>query len=203
MSNNFPPFSVHESEIQVLIAFLESIIPEHNAVYVSAPITSGRRYIDWIKQHPGNRDFSGCNQNPEFTRNVVEKNREHSRAVVKKLRSSFPGKVLIDPTVVPDLPNWNQDDYRFAWGRIIENYAQIHVCSEDWQFSSGCVYEFLVAKNSKIQTFDEDLKEISLEKGQQLIQEAIVILRSHELSITFHEAVYNELAKRKFAGEGA
>ena len=194
MSNNFPPRSVHESEIGVLVAFLESIIPEHNAVYMSAPITSGKRYIHWIEQHPGNRDFSGCNQNLEFTRNVVEKNREHSRAVVKKLRSSFPGNVLIDPTVVPDLPDWSQDDYRFAWGQIIESYAKILVCSEDWQFSSGCVYEFLVARNSKIQTFDEDLNEISLEKGKQLIQEAISILRSHELSTAFHEAVYNELA---------
>lgn len=199
MPTNFPPRSTHNSEIEILLTFLQSVISERNAIYVSSPITSGRRYIDWVKQHPINNNFSGDNQNPEFIRNVIEKNLEHAKSVIQKMRSVFSGDVLIDPTAVPDIQDWKQDDYRYAWGRIIERYVKIIVCSDDWQFSSGCAYEYLVARRAGIQIIDEKQEKITLEKAQQLIKEAIKLMQTHNIPTTFQEAVYSELAKRKTA----
>jgi hypothetical protein len=199
VSGNFPPRSAHNSQIDVLLTFLQGFIPECNAVYVSSPITSGRRYIEWIKQHPENRNFSGDNQNPEFIASVIEKNREHAKSVVQKMRTLFFHQVVIDPTAVPDLSGWSQDDYRYAWGRIIEQYAALLVLSDDWQFSSGCIYEYLIGKRTGIKVLDEEQREITLERGLQLIREAINLMESHNLSITFHESICSELARRKTA----
>jgi hypothetical protein len=196
---NFPPRSTHNREIEILLTFLQSVINDRNAVYVSSPITSGRRYIKWVKEHPLNSNFSGDNQNPEFISNVIEKNLDHAKSVVQKMRSAFSGSVLIDPTAVPDIENWKQDDYRYAWGRIIERFAKTLVCSDDWQFSSGCAYEYLVAKNAGIQIFDERLEELSTEKARQLLLEAKELMRSHGLGTNFQEAVYAELSESKTA----
>jgi hypothetical protein len=199
VSGNFPPHSTHNSQIEVLLTFLQSFIPDRNAVYVSSPITSGRRYIEWVKKHPGNRSFSGDNQNPEFITSVIGKNREHSKSVIQKMRALFSDKVLIDPTAVPDISGWNQDDYRYAWGRVIEEYTKVLVLSNDWQFSCGCIYEYLIGKRIGIKIIDEEQQEITLERGLRLMKEAINLMQSHDLSVTFHESICSELVGRKTA----
>lgn len=193
MSSNFPPQSTHLPEIEVLSKFLHGVIQESNAVYVSSPITSGQRYIEWIKTHPTNRDFSGDNQTPEFISNVIEKNLGHAKTVVKKIRALFPGKILIDPTAVPDIDGWKQGDYRYAWGRVIEEFADLVVFSDDWQFSSGCIYEYLISMRGNIKVIDEKQEEITPAIALTLIRDAMETLETYDLPVDFHEAIYSEL----------
>lgn len=197
MSGEFPPRSTHINQIETLLIFLKGIIPDQKAIYVTSPITSGRRYIEWIKLHPENRVFSGDNQNPEFVTNVIEVNRKHAKSVIQKIRTLFPNKVVIDPTAVPDISGWNQGDYRYAWGKIIEQYTETLVLSNDWQFSCGSIYEFLIGKRLNIKVLDENQQKMSLDRGLQLITEATDLMQFYNLSTAFHEAIYLELTGRK------
>jgi hypothetical protein len=44
LTNNFPPRSVRAGEIEMLLNVLAAGVDGRGATYVSAPITSGRRY---------------------------------------------------------------------------------------------------------------------------------------------------------------
>jgi hypothetical protein len=80
---------------------------------------------------------------------------------------------VIDPTALPDLDGWTQEDYYLLWGRVIERYASTVVFLDDWQYSNGCVYEFLVAQRCNARSVDERLNLLTLPDGLDLIQKAI------------------------------
>jgi hypothetical protein len=103
---------------------------------------------------------------------VIDENRLRARVVSARIKNSLDG-ILIDPTAVPDLGRWNQDDYRFTWGEIIKEYAERLYFVQSGILAMECAYEFLIAKKHKKETFDENLQDLSLGEGSGLIREAI------------------------------
>lgn len=199
MSNNFPPITTHVAEVEAVVEFLVCLFSQREAVYVSAPITSGKRLLEWHQEQKFT--YAGNHPDQSVLSGVAEFNRTHARKVVQRLREAF-NKPLMDPTVVADLRDWTQDDYRFLWACIIERYISIAVFVTDWNYSNGCAYEFLVAKQHGITTLDETLQPLSIVDGMKLIKDAITDISSHKIAATFLERVYNELSKLEHNLEG-
>lgn len=78
--------------------------------YCSAPITTGRRNIDWqerIGASFAELDDAGDHLIADHSLRVVAPNLDHARMVVEHLRQ-LTHVVLIDPTRVPPQPNWDR-----------------------------------------------------------------------------------------------
>ncbi|HEX5709040.1 MAG TPA: hypothetical protein VFX96_17190 [Pyrinomonadaceae bacterium] len=197
MSNEYPAVSTHPREIEAMLAVLSSVIDGRDAAYLSAPITSGKRLAEW-KGSAG-----GSASEEEYLRglscHVVEPNRAHARDIARRLRGTLEG-ALIDPTVMPDIDGWGQNDYRHLWAEVIERYASRVVCIDGWNFSNGCAYEFLVAKRRGLPTLDERLTPITVEKGAALVGEAVAAFGPCGLPTDFLNRVYEELSA--LAAEG-
>jgi len=191
---NFPPQPTHEHEIEMLLKTLASVIDGRTAVYLSAPITSGKRFADWQAQQNEAFNMAQSTSQDEHRREVIKANRTHAQSLARELRRVW-SRVLIDPTAVADLPGWTQDDYRHLWARVIERYADTVVFIDGWQYSNGCAYEFLIAQRSGAKTLSEDQHPLTLEAGEQLIRAAINELRTQALSPIFLQQVVEELAK--------
>jgi hypothetical protein len=192
--NNFPPKTNYEREAQAALEFLISVIGKEKAVYMSAPITSGKRLIEFHKKNGSHLKPKYIYSTKDISIQVAKYNRLHAEDIAKKVRRKINGMV-IDPTLVADLNGWTQDDYRFLWGKVIEKYASTVVCIDDWNYSNGCAYEFLIATQSKIETLDENLNSLSLDKGMILIQRAIEDLEQCLLPTNFLQSVIAELSK--------
>src|SRR5262247_3584515 len=50
-TEGFPPQTTRQSELDAITEFYRGVIGSRRAVYVSAPITSGRRLIDWLAKN--------------------------------------------------------------------------------------------------------------------------------------------------------
>jgi hypothetical protein len=194
--SSFPPQTTHEREIDALLNVLGSVIVGRSAVYVSTPITSGRRFARWSSNRDIEFDLSHPETYLEFKREVLEPNSEHARGIIKNLRNLF-AKALIDPTALRDIEGWVQDDYRVLWARVIEQYAESVVFLDGWQYSSGCTYEFLVAHRMtpSPSILQERLQPLTLEEGIRLMKQAIVELQNSKLPTDFLQQVLNELIK--------
>lgn len=192
MTNNFPPRSERAGEIEALLNVLSTAVEGRGAVYMSAPITSGRRYSAWRLRLGGQTPQPGNEE--ELRREVVEHNREHAARVAREIRSSC-GATLIDPTRLEDLPGWTQDDYRTFWALVVERFALKVLFIDDWQYSNGCSYEFLTARRCGVPTFDERERSLSLADGMRLIRSAVGEMRGQSLPTSFLERVLEELAK--------
>lgn len=197
MADSFPPITTHEDEVNALLNMLGCVIVERSAVYVSAPITSGRRLAQWLTTRNVEFDPSHTESAAEFQREVLEPNCKHARDIISNLRKQFPN-VVIDPTALKDIDGWTQDDYRYLWAKVIEQYATTVVFIDGWQYSNGCSYEFLVAYQSSNDhcplVLSENLKPLTLEQGLTLIRAAISELKEAGLSTEFLERVAERLA---------
>lgn len=173
----------------------KTILNSDEALYCSSPVTSGRRYIEWLKRIGKEvADIDGLTESDRkshFTK-VVEPNCVHARRIVQRLRKQT-GRVVIDPTAMPSLPNWTQQDWRFYWRQVLERYATTALFVDDWQYSNGCVYEFWVAQTKGIRTIDEEMRPLDLLKGKELITDAVVELKRYDASTPFIEQVLRDL----------
>jgi hypothetical protein len=190
--NNFPPRTKHKRDVQIILEFLASVAGEQETVYMSAPITSGKRLLEF-KQN-GSNSFTKSNYCEESSIQIISHNRLHAKTVAQKIRTKLD-TIIIDPTLVGDIDEWTQDDYRFLWGKVIEKYAKTVIYIDDWNYSNGCAYEFLVAKQLNVKTLDERFNLLSLDKGILLIKNAINDLKERFLPAEFLESVVNELNK--------
>ena len=194
MPLDFPPRSTHESEIKALLNVLASVVEGRTATYVSAPITSGKRYLDWHAQRGKDTNESQPTYRDVHSREVIKPNRVHAQQVVQKIRRSLAG-VLIDPTAFDDIPGWTQDDYRDFWSQVIKKYVNSVIFINGWEHSNGCSYEFFIAQRNGITTLDEDFHPLTFEQGLELIQAAINEMRRQGLSTIFLERVAEGLTR--------
>ncbi len=196
MSLNFPPVTTHERDVDLLVNILASLIEDHAGVYVSTPITSGRRFAEWSNSRDVEIDLSHPETYQDFLREVLEPNSEHAKCVIKKLRGIF-SKALIDPTALKDIDGWNQDDYRYLWARVIEKYADTVVFLNGWQYSNGCAYEFLTANGMahRPSILKETLEPLTLVEGIRLLKAAVIDLNRSKLATDFLQQVLNQLNK--------
>lgn len=123
----------------------------------------------------------------------MELNRKAASVFAAELRRTKM-RVVIDPTALADLPGWTQDDYRFFWGKVVEEYAAEAVFMDGWQYSNGCAYEFLVACRSGVVTVDALQQPISVDRGLSLIGAALDEYRRLGQPSEFLSRVHSELA---------
>jgi hypothetical protein len=191
--SSFPPEATRVAEIDAIVEFFRGLLQPRSAIYVSAPITSGRRFVDWLitfrRQNPVATD---ADYRSEQAERVIRPNRESIRTLVASVRKQYNAAV-IDPTSVGDLPAWNQGDYRSAWAKIIEQFAHTVVFADGWHLSNGCAYEYLVATKAGIKTVDQLGRPITGSDANSLIRKSIDELKSLDLSAEFLRGILEEL----------
>ncbi len=160
---------------RLVFEVLDGIIEDRGAVYVSTPITTGRRFVEWRRGAGAALAPSEHRYRQEHDRDVVRRNREHVKPIVRAVRERGWG-VVIDPTTVHDVPGWGQRDYHAFWARVIERYAGTVVFADGWEYSSGCAQEFLSAVRVGARLLREDLEPLTIEEGERLIRSAIAAL---------------------------
>lgn len=151
------------------------VIEGRSATYVSTPVTTGRRFVDWYSRHGRVLE----SDSPEFERchreAVVVPNAQRAAEIVQALRRSSP-RIIIDPSPLV-IPGWSQDDYRALWATVIERYVDTVVCVDGWQYSNGCVYEHLVAIRSGATVRCENGSPLKRREGIRLIRRAVAKMR--------------------------
>lgn len=195
--NSFPPKTKCEDQVIAMLGILRSVIEgNNNSVYVSIPLTSGKRFLDYYSSNYLEKSKNCNNQDKNFITTLIDSNKNSAKEIVKQLRSRF-SETLINPLALPDIEGWEQDDYRDFWGRVVERYAKTVICTKDWNYSSGCIYEFLIAKQNNIQTTDENSAFISIQEGINLIKKAVGEMKNSKMPSHFLENVINSLTKIK------
>ncbi len=190
----FPPRSSHLEQVELLLALFNTVVGGRDAVYVSAPVTSGKRYATWRSRLAPQI----AETDPAYRRlhreSVVIPNREEVRSLVENLRRTR-SEVVIDPTSFEEVPGWTQNDYRYFWGRTIETFAQTVIFVDGWEYSDGCSYEFFVARRSGARTMKQEGTELGLAEAIELITAAADHARDLLVSADFRESVRQELSR--------
>lgn len=171
MTSEFPPRADHPDEVDKVAAAFEAVISEHAAIYVSTPLTTGRRSLDWHDVQAGG-GMTTKRAERAFYEQVIEPNRLEASSFVSRLRRK-EAQPVINPAALRDLPGWTQNDYRVMWGDVISRCVRLVVFRDGWEYSDGCTYEFFVAVKQRLQMRREDQSSLTARDGVRLIQQRV------------------------------
>jgi hypothetical protein len=190
MSDEFPPQPTRPREIQLLVEAFASVLEGRSGTYVSSPLTSGWRAVEYRRR--GNSVAPKFTTPDDFLHQVIQPNRDEAARYVRQLRQSRGG-VIIDPTATAEFPGWSQSDYRVWWGEVIRRFVETVIFRDGWQYSSGCAYEFFVAKRAGLRTLNQDMALLDLEAGRDLIKNALAQIQDASASSEFLRDVHTAL----------
>ena len=97
MHNDLVSNTARDREISLLLNAIKCIACKEITTYLSVPITSGKRLLDyWIEKKEQTKSQTGSINSDEHKNKVVLPNLIHAEEVAKKVRSS--NQLLIDPS---------------------------------------------------------------------------------------------------------
>jgi len=143
------------------------------AVYVSVPLTTGLRFVEWFGSTGRYLDKESREYQQALKAEVVLPNVQRAALFLELFRWRHMG-LIIDPTSL-DVPRWTQAEYLHFWTTVIQRHARRVIFLEGWQFSRGCTIEFETAQGSGIDCVNENLQPLSKSDGLKLIGAAITI----------------------------
>ena len=155
--------------LESCVEVLRTVVPQRCIAYASVPLTTGPRLLSVAR--------SGALRSAKLGTKVLREavlapNKKDAAAFAKGLRSSLKCAV-VDPSRLPNVAGWSQQQYVALWYAVILEYCSRVVFADGWQYSNGCVLEFLAASFSGIQTFDSNGDEVSRGNAISLIGVAI------------------------------
>lgn len=198
--------SVQISE-RLLLDVLGCVVSDREATYVSGPITTGRRYVEWRRAGGASLQAGSERYRQEHLRNVISPNRGALQSVVRRLRAERDG-IIIDPTALEDVPGWEQDNYNSFWIGVIHRYVHTIVFVDGWEYSVGCVHEFVAALESGSALLTENLEPLDpaigiASLGRALggdVRDGVLPLRQLELALRRAEKAVETIAVSRDLG---
>lgn len=166
-----------------LLSVLASLgLPPRSCVYVSTPISTGSRYLQWREtardSEPGTESFEAgrCD--------VKRANIHDAKTLIASIRSTFNDTLVIDPTALADITGWQQHDYHLYWTDIMAKYVHTAVFANGWQYSEGCAIEFATATELQVNCIDHMSHQMDSAAGLRMIEEAILQYRRIDYTST-------------------
>jgi hypothetical protein len=173
----------HAQEVAIILSGLDCALNGDLAAYASSEITSGRRLNRLIREH--------AVQSPaalkktlgpvEYDRRVVQGNVLRACRFAHTLRERLRG---VTPVITPGpltVPQWTQTQYLEFWALLIRTRVESVHFNRDWQYSFGCTFEFAVAHENAIPTFDATGAPLDVRRAVRLIRAAVRRVTAEDL----------------------
>ncbi len=156
---------------EALLKLPNTIITGKEAFYISTPITTGIRFLEWFKREGRYLNRNSDEYKLKHDLFVVQPNIDDGSKTINRLRNKL-GKIIIDP-ISFEANSWSQDEFNLFWRDIIHTYVDTVIFLEGWQYSNGCCLEFLAAVKFNVKLKRADLLPLPVQEGRILIEDAI------------------------------
>lgn len=186
----------YRNEVELLLMPLECVLKSKTNIYVSGPITTGNRHLQWHKKNSHHITESTYNQLRR--QEIIDHNIQNIALIAKNVRD-MSGSIVIEPASL-ELKHWTQDDYLLFWGKVIDKYVNTIVFVKNWEYSRGCVYEFYLGLINQYDLLDSNMKPININLAVSKIKKAIILFEKYSLDTTLQEKLFiliNEAFRNK------
>lgn len=160
-----------------------SAFGSRRVAYLSGPITTGRRFLDWWQQEgaalgEGTRGFA-----VGLRAHVIKPNEEQLRAVADELRTRIEEPVIEPASLF--ISHWSQHDYLELWEQFITDHASRILLIDGWEFSAGCATEFCRAQLDGVRTERVDGTPVVASDGIAAIRRVLEEVRALDPAPTY------------------
>lgn len=155
-----------------LLSTLNCAIGKRGAVYVSGPITTGRRFVNWFLDIGQPLEDNPNVYKHALQQAVIQPNESDILGIAESLRLHSPIPVIQPASL--KISSWDQKSYYQFWESVIEQYVVRVVVINGWQCSVGCAIEFQYAVECGIPVETDTGKAVSPEIGSALMLDAAI-----------------------------
>lgn len=177
-------------EMKIALAAMDCAINGRKVAYLSSPLTGGPRFYALLRQ-VGVKTSEGLKARlgeEGYNRELLGPNATVANTVANQIRERLGGRLVVTPAPFM-APGWSQKNYLTFWETFIrERVSQIYF-NEGWEYSNGCVFEYWVAADEGLQTFDVTAHPLPLANALKIVDGAVerleadgvcpAILRAH------------------------
>jgi hypothetical protein len=146
----------------LLLEAFQAAGADDGLIYVSVPITSGRRELTLMAQLSCTRDELRTEHRQRWLEEVVRPNESEAITYAARVRALFPQQLVVEPARL-HVSAWSQADYGAFWETLIRKFALRLVATPDWAFSSGARQEVAVALEIGLPILDIQGQPLDLE----------------------------------------
>ena len=172
-------------EVVIALSAFDSVLNGEKAIYASSELTTGKRLNALYRQF-GVRTTSDLRRRigeEAYRRLVWDPNVQEAVDLARELHHQLGGEIALTPAPFVS-PGWGQPEYLAFWETVIRTRCKAVYFSPDWEYSSGCAFEFAVARDAGLPTFYADGREMTLAEGRARIAAAAGELAAEGLDVS-------------------
>jgi hypothetical protein len=165
----------YREEIDMAFSALDCILDHEKPIYASAELTTGRRLYDALREfHVKTADeLKQLKGKDWYTTNIWHANVNAAKDFATQVREKVGGKSLVISPAPFSAPGWNKSEYLAFWAQLLRTRISSTWFKLDWQYSSGCTFEFAVSADAGLPTLDHQGNSLTVRRAVELIDAAI------------------------------
>lgn len=168
----------YREEVDMALSAVDCVLCREPAIYASTELTTGQRLYEVLHQ-TGTRTVAELREKMGrewFTSNVWEPNVAAALQFADDVRRAHEHRTPVITPAPFAAPGWTQPEYLAFWETLLRTRIKGAWFNRNWQFSNGCTFEFAVALDAGLSTWESDGRTLRVETAIELISEAIRVL---------------------------
>jgi hypothetical protein len=166
---------LYREEVEIAFSAIDCVLNREKGVYCSAELTTGWRLYEALGEHKV-KTAAELKQKMGaawFTVNIWDANVKSARDFAESVRRALNDGTMIVTPAPFSAPGWTQPEYLAFWETLLRTRIKSVWFSRNWQFSNGCTFEYAVAEDAGLPSFDHEGNTIDRGTGIELISSAI------------------------------
>jgi hypothetical protein len=185
----------YAEEVEMAFSGIDCVLNGEKAIYASSELTTGRR-VHSVLREIGARQSSELRPRLgelEYQTRIWDPNVEAAMAFARQLHHSLGGNQLVITPAPFMAPGWNQQEYLAFWELLLRSRIKGVYFNEGWEYSNGCTFEFMVAADHGLPTFDAAGIPLALRDATAQVSEAVKVLQSDRLDADVLARTLNQM----------
>lgn len=165
----------YRDEVEMVFSGIDCILHGGEVIYCSSELTSGYTLRMALLEHhlKTAAELKQKLGSDWFAKNIWDINVKAAIDFAESVRAKSAYKTLVITPAPFSAPGWSQHEYLAFWETLLRTRVRSAWFNRNWQYSNGCVFEFAVAQDAGLPTFDYEGKILDRETGITLIKNAI------------------------------
>jgi hypothetical protein len=170
----------YPDEVKIVFSGIDCILHSGEVIYCSSELTSGYALRKALLEHHLKTAAELKQQmgNDWFVKNIWDPNVKAAVDFAETVRATAANKTLVITHAPFSAPGWSQHEYLAFWETLLRTRVRSAWFNRNWHYSNGCVFEFAVAKDGGLPTFDYEGKILDRATGIALVKSSISELDS-------------------------
>lgn len=165
----------YREEVDMAFSAIDCLLHRDHVIYCSSELSSGLRLYDALRQHYVKTAAELREQLGDawYQANIWNVNVRSGIEFADAVRAVFPDRMIAITPAPFTAPGWSQREYLYFWETLLRTRVKSVWFNLNWQYSNGCTFEFGVALDASLPTFDHTGQTITRSAGIELIRAAV------------------------------